>query len=354
MIDPGGLMTRTLVALLSSLLAAGGLSAVPVASLASLEGEVTVLRSGVLVPSEKLSDGFALEAFDTVATGAIGRADVRFAPGIGVAGSLRLDPGTSLYLEASPAKKEQSIGVELLAGSVSVRVSATVGASQVEVRTGAGTFFGPGPSFRVASTPAGDLLVTSGAGRVVCQLSPRTVFIEPGSVVQVFSLDDTLQTLPMNVSTLDAFEATWVLQRRQAFKDQATSVFRRLAAQYQREGALFQRAWDRYQREAKDDAKGVRAATVNLRTVSAPLERSIYQIRALRALYDEGGLTPSVELSRGYAAKDFFRQSTVEDSVWSTRLGEARGLYKQLADKLGSFPPASEGLAVTWATDYFH
>jgi len=354
MIVPGGPMTRVLVAFAWFLCSASALFAAG-ASLASLEGEVTVLRSGVLVPSEKLSDGFALEPFDTVTTGATGRADVRFAAATGITGFLRLDPSTSLYLDFTVTKKEQTVGVELLAGAVAVRVSAATGGSQVEVRTSTGAFFGSGPSFRVVGTAAGDLLVTSGAGRVVCRLPHRTVFVEPGSVVQVLALDELVQTLPMNVSTLDAFESTWKDQRRQVFKDQAALVFRRIASRYQLEGAQFQRAWDRFQRESKDDEKGLRAATTNLRAAAGPLERSLFQIRALRVLLEEGGLQPSVELSRGYVARDFFRQASLEDPLWSGRLGEARGFYKTLSDRLGgAFPRTTEGLSVTWSTDFFH
>lgn len=331
-----------------------GAAAAPVASLASLEGEVSVLRSGVLIPSEKISEGFLLEAFDTVSTGTTGRADIRPAA-TGITGSFRLDAATSLYLDWTSLKKEQPVGIELLTGGLSVRVSAAAGASVVEVRTAAGTFYGPGPAFRVVGTSGGDFLVTSSAGKVVCQVPERTVFIEPGSVVQTLFLDQTVQTIPMNVSTLEAFEAAWLAQRRQVFKDQAAVYFRTAASRYQLQGAQFQRAWDRYQRELKDDERGLRAATANLRRAATPLERTLFQIRALKALLDAGGLSPSLELGRGYAAKDFFRQAALEDTLWSARLGESRGFYRIWADRSGGeFPVVSDGDPITWDTDYFH
>lgn len=347
-------MARIFLILTWFLAGVGAVSAAPVAVLASLEGEVTLLRSGVLVPSEKLSDGSAVEAFDTVSTGLTGRAEIRFAAGVGITGFLRLDPGTTVYLDLTAAKKDQTVGVELLTGAVSVRVSSAAPNSLVEVRTSAGRFSGPGPSFRVVGTSGGDVLATSAAGKVECRFPQRTVFIEPGSVVQVLALDGTVQTLPMNVSTLDAFEGTWVLQRRQNFRDQAAVVFRSLAVRYQLEGAHFQRAWDRYQRESKDDEKGLKAAVANLRTAAAPLERTLYQIRALKVLADDGGLQPSLELSRGYAARDFFRQAAQEDPLWSGRLAEARGFYKTLNERLGGVFPQAAGLSVTWSTDFFH
>jgi len=333
----------------------GVLVATPVAALTSLEGEVTVLRSGVTIPSEKVAEGFPLEAFDTVTTGATGRADIRIPPSTGITGLLRLDSSTSLYLDLTPLKKEQSIGVELLTGAVSVKITAALGSSAVEVRTVAGTFVGTGPAFRVMGTPAGDVLVTASVGRVICQVPSRTLFIEPGTVVQVLSLEQTVQTLPMNVSTLDAFEATWLRQRQQSFRDQAAVNFRTLASRYQLQCGLFQRAWARVQRESQDDDKALRAATANLRRAAFPLERSLFQVKALRALLDSGGLSPSIELGRGYAAKDFFRQAALDEASWTTRLGEARGLYKSLAERSGGvFPKASDGTVITWDSDFFN
>lgn len=327
----------------------------PVATLASLEGEVTVLRSGVLIPSEKIAEGFSLEAFDTVTTGATGRADIRLPASSGILGSLRLDPSTALYLDLTSLKKVQTVGVELLAGGVTIKTSATTGNSVVEVRTEAGSFSGSGPTFRVVTSSAGDVLVTSAAGRVQCRVPPRSVFIEPGSIVQVLVLEKAVQTLPVNVSTLEAYEGTWVRQRAQTFRDQSAVYFRTLASRYQLQVGLFQRAWDRVQRESKDDDKGVRAATANLRRAAFPLERSVFRIKALRSLHDNGGLSPSVELSRGYVAKEFFRQASIDESLWMSRLAEARGMYRAMAERSGGvFPMASEGSEVTWDSDFFH
>lgn len=327
----------------------------PVAALASLEGEVTVLRSGVLIPSEKIAEGFSLDAFDTVSTGTTGRADIRFPASTGIAGNLRLDPNTSLYLDLTSLKKVQTIGVELLAGAVTVRSSAVTGASVVEVRTDWGVFSGPGPNFRVVTSAAGDVLVTSAAGRVQCRIPSRSVFIEPGSIVQVLALEKSVQTLPVNVSTLEAYEGTWARQRSQTFRDQSAVYFRSLASRYQLQVGLFQRAWDRVQRESKDDDKALRAAAANLRRAAFPLERSIFRIRALKGLLDVGGLSPSVELSRGYAAKEFFRQAALDEPLWLARLAEARGMYRTLAERSGGvFPMATEGVEITWDSDFFH
>jgi len=333
-------------------LAPWSLLAAPVASLTSLDGDVTILRNGVLISSEKVGEGFAVEAFDTITTGASGRTDLRFPASTGLTGAVRLDPETSLFLELSSLKREQTAGVELLTGGVTVRLLGISGASAVEVRTEVGVFRSSGPAFRVVLGPAGDALVTATAGKVQCQRDDRTIFVEPGSVAESFTLDRAVRTSTVNASTLDSYETTWLRQRRQVFGDQAVLFFRALATRYQLQAAYFQRAWDRVQREAKDP--GSSGTVANLRRAAFPLERSLCRVAALGKLVDDGVLSPSVELSRDYSAKDFFRQAAQDRASWTARLGEARGLYKTQADLHGGeFPKASGSAGITYDSAFF-
>jgi len=340
--------------LLSFCLSAAALSAAPIASLASLEGDVSVARAGLLIPSEKVGEGFALEAFDTVSTGTTGRTDVRLPGAVGLPGTLRLDPDTSLYLDLTSLKKDQTVGVELLTGAVTVSISTPSGASDLEVRTEVGTFRAGTAGFRVLLGPAGDALVLVTSGKVGCRVGERTVFAEPGAVVEVPALEGGPVTTAVNPSTQGAFERTWLLQRRQVFRDQAAVAFRTLGSRYQRQAGQVQRAWARVQRELQE-APPAAAAVASLRQSARLLERSFFRVEALRRLFNDGVLAPSLELNRGYPARDFFRQAAQDSAVWVPRLVEARALYKAVAASLGGeFPQAADGSAVTYGSDYFH
>ena len=339
---------------LACLLVSPVLFAVPVANLQSLEGEVSVLRAGVLIPSEKIADGFGLEAFDTLVTGATGKADVRFAAATGLSGRLHIDADAVLYLDASALVPQPVVGVELLKGAVSARLVPTATSPFVEVRTEVGSFASVGPGFRVVSSPSGDVLVTVDSGKVACRVGDRSVVLEPGAVAEAQTLDGSFQTPSVNVSTLASYEATWTKARNQAFRDQAAVEFRVIASRYQLQAGHVQRAWDRVQGQPKDDIQGTEAATANLRRAAGPFERSVYRVKALRGLYDSGVLSPSLELSRGYPAKEFFRQAAQDEALWLPRLGQARGLYRTVADRHGgAFPQASEGWAITYDSPFF-
>ena len=278
---------------------------------------------------------------------------MRFSPATGVTGSLRLDPATSLYLDVSSLRGEQTAGVELLAGAVSVKLGALSGTSALEVRTELGTFEGTGRDFRVVQAPPGDVLVWAAVGKVQCRLETRTVFIEPGSAVEVLTLERSARTFRVNTSTLASAEASWATQRLQNFRDRAPAYFRTLASRYQLQASQFQRAWDRAQRESGE--VGASGAIANLRRAAFPLERSLFRVSALKQLFDDGVLNPGVELNRGYAAKDFFRQVGQERDAESVRLYQARALYRLQADlRGGDFPKASEGLEITYGSAFFH
>ncbi len=204
-------------------------------------------------------------------------------------------------------------------------------------------------------SPAGDVLVVSEAGQVVCRVRDRILSADPGSMVEISTLDHGVSTHPLNLSTVDSAVSTWVAARRAVFRDQAEAYFQTLGTRFLWQGGLFQRAWERVAADSKDDSKSTQAATANLRRAAFPLERSVFRIAALRGLLDEGILSPSVELTRGYTAKDFFAQADTDSGALSTRLVQARSLYRVLADRNGGdFPRTVEGSAVSWDSDFFH
>lgn len=326
--------------------------AAPPVSLTSLVGEVTVVRSGVLIPSERVTEGFALEPFDTVSTGPTGKADVRLAAG--VVGSLRLDPATSLYLEFVPLLPQQTFGVWLITGGLSLNLTSALGTSAVEVYTDTATFSSGVPGFRLVSLPEGDVLVTARSHPVTCRIGSRVLYADSSMAVEVLARDQGAGSLPANSATLGAFEASWVQQRQQSFRDQLAQVFRTTASGYQRQLGYFQRAWDRYQREASEPRVPM-AATAQLRRAAFPLERTLATLGVLRKALDEGQLSPTLELSRGYPAQDFFRQAARDEVPWWCRLAEARNFYRTVAEKNGgAFPRAGDGSAITWDSSFFN
>jgi len=352
MILAGGSMIRSLAAAAFLSLVLGPLSAAP-AQLTGLEGEVSVVRSGVLIPSEKVGEGLVLEPFDRVVTGATGRAEIRLSADLGLAGAVRLERLTTVTLDFAADGSRAVVDLALVTGRLAVALNAQSRAV-VQIRTENLLVTGAVPGFRVLSTDEGDLLVTSSAAPVQCRVSDRVLRADGTAAVELLARDGGLHSLPVTADTLGAFEAAWAAQRRQVFRDQPAESFRIFAARYQRLLGAFGRAWDRYQRESRDEPRGQLASAAQLRRTALPLDRVLAPVRELRRLAAEGLIPASLELSRGYPAREFFRQADVDEAQLWPRLAAAGGLYRAAAVANGGrFPEAADGSAVTVNSPYF-
>lgn len=340
-------MRRLLVLPLVLLLSTPGFSLSPTL-LVGLEGDVTVVRAGQPLAADQVREGLVLESFDTVTTGSGSRAEVRLSGVSGVTGGLKLDPSTSVYLEWGAGRPNAT----LVRGRLVVVLTGQT-AEPWEIRTDRGRVTGLVPGFRVTSLDEGDVLVTTASAAAQLRTADRAYRADTGNAVEL-APDGTVHNLPVNADTLGAFEASWKQQKQQAFRDQPAESFRNVAGRYQRLGGTFGRAWDRYQREAKDDPRAQRSAAAQLRRAALPLERLLPALGLLRSLFQDGTLSATLELSRGYPAKDFFSQVDSDEARWWPRLVSARGLYRAVAAaNSGAFPEAADGSAITRDSPYF-
>lgn len=331
------------------------LTAAPVATLAGLEGDVSVVRDGRTVPSERIGENFPLEAFDTITTAATGRAELRWAALTGLSGTVRLDPSTSLYLDVTTLQREQTAGLELQAGAVTVRHLAGEGASRLEVRTDALAASAAQAVFRVALTWWGDALVTVTSGKVLCQGDRRSVFAEAGTSVEGLSAERTVTSTPVTAVLGVEYEKAWQARRSQTLRDQAAQTLRGAAARYLLQAGTVQRAWDRVQREGTDNARSFQAAVARLRSAAAPWERSLVRLKGAAAFVTEGLVPATLELSRGTTVQDFLRLQSADEALWTPRLAQARAWYRTVADRNGGvFPGAGDAAVVTAGSDFFN
>ncbi|NNM66483.1 MAG: FecR domain-containing protein [Spirochaetales bacterium] len=333
----------------------------PVATITYLDGDVSLIRDGQTIPSYAIQEGFGIEDYDTITTGDQSHVEISFNPATGIAGTLKMGSGSTIWIELSALLQQQTAGINLLVGSLQVKVDKMFGKAGFQVRTDAAVMGVRGTQFHVDSSPQGDFLVATLEGRVECSSNGRTLFAVPGSVVEVLPEEQLFHSVPVDVATVDSFEKSWYKQRVAALKANAPQAFVEFARRYQQEMSQLSRAEERIKNDAgsvlslwkKQDATGNLSAGPDLliekNTVIGPLlqaktpmfflERLNYRLKEMKSYLKEGALSATVELSSGYTAKDFFRQWDQDQASLLAWMSDYRYDMKLFAERNnGSFP----------------
>ncbi|OHD10760.1 MAG: hypothetical protein A2Z96_06025 [Spirochaetes bacterium GWB1_48_6] len=358
-----------LIAGVSSLGAASG-------SITFLDGDVTIQRNGKTIPSSQIDIGTEVENFDLISTGRSSSVEIELNARTGINGSINLAANSAFHLELSDMKANQTAGVELMAGNVSLKVSKMLGGSGLEVRTGSAVMGVRGTAFRVIISAGGDLLVTTSEGKVQCSSDGGpVVFSQPGTVVENLG-EEKMQSKTMSVASLAGFERDWQSGRMEALRSNAPRAIKNFATRYEQLYAQFNRAYDRMTTEAlptitkwtRESTNNTMASRVDvlkekklvithlmaMKRASYILERVYYRLAELNEYVENGSVTG--ELRRGYTYKDFYKQFNVDRLNLQNKLGFTRFIMKLYALRNeGSVPTDTGGdSALDNVEDFFN
>ena len=342
-----------------------------VGEISYIADRATITRNG---KTQRADFGSQIENFDSITTAAKGLAEIAVYPETGIDGTIRVQPNTTLYLELSSLRGEQKAAVELLSGSVSAAVKKLAGKSEFAIR-GQGVVMGVrGTSFDVATSAAGDVLVTCSEGRVVCTDENGTeLAAEPGTAVEK-TADGDFRSIPVRVSDIEAFRRNWNAEKIEAFKANAGLVIRDYAARYIDLKAKFDEAYrgllvrhdilDKWFREDAKNTVGTKVETMREKTALMPalmkirgvnflFERVYHRLLELQEYHRQG-------FGKGYVgggvnADQFFRRLQNEAGDLENRTGIVRYALKLYAkrndgvslfdDLLGGKGPVDSGIS---------
>lgn len=229
------------------LLLAGPAWAAPdvIGTLDAFDGTITVVRGGGVLASDKIDTGFAFENNDQLRVSSDGWADVALDNKNGIRANLHVKSGTSVMLDLSSLVPGQKGSLDLLLGSLSLKVQKMTGANGLDVHTETATMGVRGTVFDVDTEVDGSVLLTTTEGKV--ELAPESGashFSIPGTAVKSEG-EDTPQWLEERVSDPQAYAATWHQQRAQLFAQRRDAVLARLAARYKLLSGKFEAAHQR-------------------------------------------------------------------------------------------------------------
>lgn len=176
-----------------------------------VEGDVELTRNGTAMP--RVSIGMPIEHMDLVTTSANGLAAISFTQDSGLSGSIQVSPKTTALIRKDSIGGVATNEVQLLAGSVSLKVKKLAGAKvNAQVRTPTSVLGVRGTEFVVASFN-GSVLVATKEGEVAC--NPWSMASGTRSSAHLSSIPGTLVEILENGAMKGAdfpkenFEENW-------------------------------------------------------------------------------------------------------------------------------------------------
>jgi hypothetical protein len=346
-----------------SLLLAGAvlLLAENIGEIVYFEGEISIQRDTSVLTELDIDFGEGIQNYDLVTTGPNSYVEIELFASTGIAGTIKMDPGSAFYLEISELRAEQVGNVELLAGRLNFQIDKMAGSSGFEVRTQAAVMGVRGTTFSVITAPQGEILVTTREGRVEVSDSEGSVsYAQPGQVVEA-SEENPIQTIPATVDTLEGFEKNWVASRIEAFRGNAPRAIANYARRFEQLRNQFKRSFQRLEdvrdildkwktedrsgriggrMELMREKRQVIGALLAIRRNVFMFERVYYRLSELKTYVDQDGITGNIR--GGYSIRDFYRDFARESVEIRRMLSEYRFILKLYSKRNDGRNPVDE------------
>jgi hypothetical protein len=318
-----------------------------------LEGSVRVSRDGSFI--SPVAVGTGIQNYDFIKTGGRSSAEVEVISKRAPGSVITISENTSFTFELNKTDSKNSTSIDMLTGSIALKVKSLAGSQDMIVRTGETTLGVRGTTFKVTCTSEGDVLVTCKEGKVECfdTSDGKTAFAVPGTAVER-GTGSTLAGISLAVKDIDSFEKKWFDDKLSFMRKHALERVSKYAAQYKKRIGRFNQEYssllsesdviEKWRQEEKagkigstidilKEKKRIIAHFYKLRKELFWLERAYYRLLVLKTyLSDENG-----NIEPGVTSKAFFDSLSSDDL--ENKLAQIRFLHKLYAKRNdGSVP----------------
>jgi hypothetical protein len=312
-----------------------------------MDGEVDVFRDGEYIPWQQVTIGLKMEKYDLMETDTGSYAEVELDSPISSGTLLKINENTAFYFDFNQQSGRKQANVNLLAGSLGMKVQKLTGTGEVTVSTESAVMGVRGTDFRVTTAPDGSILVTCVEGEVACRNKKGEQFsAKPGQAVEQ-EQDEELRSLFIDAADIETFEKQWLDQKIEAFLAGSLGALKRYVPTYNEYkkrfndayadlmeyNGVFQR-WEQYSAgegpdmgSAVKDKVAVSTAVFKMRSIMFLFEHVFYRIWGISGLYDAGRVETG-RLWSGYTTEDFFRDFKREEKNLSWKMAQVRHVFK--------------------------
>lgn len=328
-----------------------------------LDGQVSITRGGSALDPSGIVIGAPIDNFDQMETGDDGNAQVQITTTRAAASTITVSPDTQFTFELSALQGKQASSINLISGSLSLKVSRLASSQALDVQTESAVLGVRGTEFDVSISDAGDVLVTCSTGAVACTTENGVEYqAVPGTAVESEE-GEAFRTVAAPVTDLQGFRRAWMEQRRKVIRANTGRLiqlnverYRLLRAAFDRDYAALMRQQDVISKWRSEDRRGrmgtiaqmdrerraVLETMLGLRRTQFLLERVQFRLLRLKRLHDQGYGRGT--LSGGVTTSEFFDQLQHERTDVNTRMAAIRNVARLYALRNGGTDPTSYSL----------
>jgi hypothetical protein len=323
------------------------------------EGKVSITRSGKEYKASSLYIGFELGDYDLITTGANGKAELLLRTPKGQEVNVKVASNSSFYVESSKLKSgKDSTSLEMLSGSVALKVNTLTRNSEVQVRTRTTVMGIRGTKFNVDSTPNDDLLITCEEGKVSCtDEDGKVLYSEPGTAVEKIP-EQSFKSVNVDVKELEEYKERWKKNRMEVLKAnalRATRFFAKIFLQsYQNITDTYNELLTKKDIIAKwidEDNQGKIGSKIEVMREKKQLvgllfklkrnlflfERAFFRLMELESYYQEG--YGKGDIKPGLSAGEFFEDFNSKKDGIITMIAKLKYLFKLFAKRNDGYFP---------------
>ncbi len=330
-------------AMLATIVAVVGAQEVGILSYA--EGDVKIVREGLILTSDGVGLGGALVVSDVIQTGVDAFAEIALTGADVATATLRIDENSAYYLEIHDRTSGTDTRIRLLHGSVRVAVEGLPRGRRLSVQTPTAVLGVRGTEFDVLLSPDEATLLGVREGTVELSAAGGNVRADAGNAVEALASGAPV-VARVPGGDFQAYYDDWRELRRRIFRNGAPVFVAAYARRYDDLLPTFETAFDdliRFRDDLEQLAKtpgstaddiqikmAMGPALTRMRSVQPLFENVVYRLRDLRRYHEEGIGVTSFD---GVDSGTFFTRFELEETLVLSKLSVVRhifSLYNQI------------------------
>jgi hypothetical protein len=227
---------------LASILAASGDASgdSPCGTVSYMVGKASITHNGKVVAADIDSPVYNN---DMIKTEDKSKVEISVDKSTGFNGKVTVNAKTTFYFKTTEVKGQPSTTLDLMAGTVGMKVSKIAGSPSAQVRTDSAVCGVRGTEFSFSASPGGDVLVTCASGQVgLLDTEGDEALVDPGMATEKQE-GQAFKSVPVSVSSLDEFRDNWYAERIQALAANPVKALKQYSAYYLKKKADFLKSY---------------------------------------------------------------------------------------------------------------